>query len=403
MTQPPSKRLVRESDLTDPNTPAGASLNARYGSLAWQQRIASKNSLALLHFKYALGNRSAAPCDIMVHGDSVTDGWYTTLAERAWPNRLRDALRLRYPTPGVTGGRGFISMRVKTNYLAVPFADWPVTFSGGANGSDPAFGLDHQSRTMSAAGHTITVTFTGTGLDIDYTKYSSGGTFSWAIDAGAATNVSTSQAGATDTGTGIVQIRGLAASAHTLVITNVSGTTFINGCFAYNGDEAAGIRMTALSRPGRQTLSAWPADATKRYWVPQIPKRTPDLVVFAYGLNDYAAASVVPVSNFKSNLQEMIAAHKSNVSGYVPSFLLLPLWQITTQGSPSESWADYVNAMYEVAEEDPDSAVAIVDMQQRVKTGPPSGNTEFLPDGTHINDASSMAFAEMVLESLAVG
>ena len=46
MTQPPSKRLVRESDLNDPNTPAGASLSATIASLATMRHRAPRQPFA---------------------------------------------------------------------------------------------------------------------------------------------------------------------------------------------------------------------------------------------------------------------------------------------------------------------------------------------------------------------
>lgn len=387
---------------------AGASALQKRTVTSWPasrqqaQLVAARNSLALLRWRLALGGRAAAPADIMFFGDSITAGYQATALAKRWATVLPTILRTRYPTPGVTGGAGYQSARHMAN-ASGNYPDDPFANVGGAQTAYPAFGLDLVSWTLSATGQSITWTFTGTGFDIDYTKYVGGGTFSWSVDGGAATNVATS-AGAIDTGTPVVQIRSLAAASHTVTCTWVSGTSFINGGFAYNGDEAAGIRGTVLATVGFSTSLWLPTSSASRFWTASVARRPPDLVFITLGANDFGSSTArVTPATFKANLQTMITAIKAGASGYVPSFVLMPVWSMVTTLAPLAPYNDYVAVQYQIAAEDPDGAVAVLDLQQRVNPGAAGGTVGgFLPDKTHPADAGNQAVAEMVADFLAV-
>ena len=365
-------------------------------SLRDQQIVASRNSIALRHWRLALGGWATAPADVWFGpGDSITAGYTVSKSTDQWGYKLIDGLWQRFPVTGVTGGFGYLSARNLTNSSG-NHSDNPVAFVGGSQAGAPAFGLDLQARVLSASGNTITWTFTGTGFDIDYTKYSGGGSFSWAVDGGSATTVATANA-TLDTGGGIVQIRGLVAASHTVTIAWVSGSSYINGGFAYNGDETKGIRGSILATLGWSTGNWWPTNSAQRYWAASIPKRSPDLVFLALGANDFGSATPVAVATYKANLKAMIAAIKAGVTGYIPSFVLLPYWSISSGYSPLAPYNDYVTAQYEVAAEDPDNAVAIFVFQQRINTGAPSTADGFLPDTTHPINEGNQAMADMLL------
>jgi lysophospholipase L1-like esterase len=199
------------------------------------------------------------------------------------------------------------------------------------------------------------------------------------------------------------QIRGLAAGAHTVVVTNVSGLVFISGAFAYNGDEAKGIRTAVAAAPGWGTPNFWPTDSSKRYFAQYVGLRPPDLVTIGLGPNDYGSADPdqkTTVTTYKANIQAMIAEVKVRVSGYVPSFVLMPKWAITGN-TPSSPWSSYVTALYEIAATDPDQSVAVFDLQRRVNPGAPSTAGGFLPDTTHPTDPGLRAIGELFTDWLA--
>lgn len=334
---------------------------------------------SLSYARAAMANRGSAPFDIMVFGDSVDDGYGTTaIANRFW-NLLTQRLRTRFNVSG--GGAGFISSRLKVN-SGGDQPDNVLSFSGGSVAGNPAFGLDHQARVI-GAGNTMAISFTGTGIDIDYTKYSGGGTFSWSVDGGAVTNIATSNATLATGNT--TQIRGLSDTSHTIVITGVSGTSYINGAFAYRGDENSGIRTSVLSLAGWGTKNFWPTNTAQRYFVASTDLRSPDLVVIDVLYNDFGSitAQTTP-ADYKANIQAMIAAIKAEL-GYSPSFLLLKKWDITAAGSTLAPLSDYWVKLYEIAAEDP----ANVTVYAGLSTA--SGITK--PDGTHPNDAGNVVVA----------
>jgi lysophospholipase L1-like esterase len=316
---------------------------------------------ALRAFRVALANRNNAPCNVLNIGDSITWG-YRSGALNPKNTRsgavLRDTLRARFPnTTPYAGGFGSIDM---LDTFSVTFPDANVSTSGGTQTSGGAgYGFNRYSRLLTGSGNSITFSFTGTGFDLFYVQYASANSFTWAVDGGGATTVN---AQGTVNNAAKVQIRSLSAAAHTVTVTWVSGTVLINGGMIYNGDEAVGIRSWTMAFPSTRS-SDWWVPAANYWWGACIPNILPDLVTIELGPNDFAQASPVTVANFKSNLQSIIAQIKTS-SGKIPSFVLLPVWPLNPAAG-IDTWPNYVNAMYEIALADSDGAVCVFDLQQR--------------------------------------
>lgn len=356
-----------------------------------QQAISTRSAVALRNFRLALADRDTNPCDLLHVGDSISSGYKATALGKRWSAVLRDTLRTRFPQIA-TGGVGYISANPNAG-SSTTFSDNPVAVSGGAFQSQN-FGLDTAGRTMTGAGHTITVTFTGTGMDFTHAVFSGGGTFSWAVDGGSATNINTN--GTTDFTTVSRAIRGLTAGSHTVVFSWVSGgTVYWTGAAAYNGDETKGIRSWSMAVPG-VTSGFWWNTGKNQWWDLIGDLVSPDLVTIELGPNDYGGVSPLAVATYKSNLQSIISKVKANVTGYVPSFVLLPVPALTPQGATLAPWSDYVAAMYDIAAADADGAVCVLDLQQRINPGSPSTAGGVLPDTTHPADAGNRLYAEMI-------
>jgi hypothetical protein len=251
-------------------TSAVASVTYAALGLAGKQTYDSQDAIALRRFRYALGGRNAAPVDILHVGDSITMGYRASSLANRWPSIMRDHLRARFPTTGITGGGfGYVPARTISNYTA-PFGDNIVT---ALNGGTNVFGLDGTDLQI-GAGNSATFVFTGTGADILTTTYSGGGTYTYTIDGGAASSaVPTTKTGANEYGTITTQIRGLSSASHTLVISRASGSVFLEGIMVYDGDESKGIRSTVAALAGSYS-GDWSTRATT-YWPKYISQIQP--------------------------------------------------------------------------------------------------------------------------------
>jgi lysophospholipase L1-like esterase len=370
---------------------ANTLLNNTYAALglAGRQAYETQDAIALRRFRYALGDRNANPCDVLHVGDSITQGYRASSLANRWASVFRDTIRSRFATTGVgSGGFGYVPARTLSNYTA-PFSDNLVSaLTGGTN----TFGLDGVDLQMVASG-TITLTFTGTGCDILTTKFSGGGTYTYTVDGGAASSA-ISVANATNLyGAVTAQIRGLAAGSHTVVVSRASGTVFLEGFMTYNADETKGVRSWVAAVAGSYS-GDWSTRATT-YWPNYITQIQPDLVTIELGANDYINTSPVSVTTFKANVKSIIATVKAN-STAVPSFVLMPVWAITGNGTPVDTWANYVAATYAIANEDTDGAVCVLDLQKRINPGAASTVGGMLPDSSHPDDAANRYIGELL-------
>ena len=84
-----------------------------------QQLLASQRAQALTPWMSGLANRHYARCNVVCVGDSITEGQGADTADRRWLARLRDNLRTRFQTTGVTGGgRGFLGAVVRSALIS---------------------------------------------------------------------------------------------------------------------------------------------------------------------------------------------------------------------------------------------------------------------------------------------
>ena len=318
---------------------------------------------ALSRFRTALAARNTSPVDMLHIGDSVTWGLKAGSHAAKWTSVLRDTLRTRYATSGVTGGFGHMS--AVQNFGADTFSDISITKTGGADGS-AAFGIDQCGYNLDGSGDKITYTFTGTGADFFYAVYGGGGTFSVKVDGGTATNINTN--GTLNYTTRDQSIRGLTAGAHTVELAWVSGgTVFTHGLMAYNGDETKGIRSWNAAWPG--SASFYWADPAHPNWLGMVNHCNPALVTIELGLND-CGTNIAPAT-YKAQVRTLITNIKARASS-VPSFVLIPTWPITVTET-AYWWDSYISAMREIAETDADRAVCVDDW--RAITGSVPGTT----------------------------
>src|SRR5215470_6696773 len=160
---------------------------------------ASQQNQALTPWFAALSNRLSARCNVVCLGDSITEGVHATGPPSTgflnrWLERVADMLRARYPTQGVTGGgRGFIGA-ASTGETSF---NWPAALAGSPASAQTA-GPKAKFVQLASSGQSVTFSLVGDTAEIMWTQANFGGTFSWAVDGGPATKVSTNGSGNVD-------------------------------------------------------------------------------------------------------------------------------------------------------------------------------------------------------------
>ena len=255
-------------------------------------------------------------------------------------------LRARYPTQGLSGGgRGFIGAAStgETSFT------WPTTLTGSPFTANTG-GLKARYVQLGASGQSVTLALTGDSADIMWMQVAFGGTFSWAVDGGAATKISTNGASTADGKSTHIPLG--PSGPHTLVLSWVSGKSNITGVIEYNGDHGRGIGVIDAGHYGWQT-SSWvtalnggaasgPAAA--------IAAVSPSAIVITLGVNDQFSG-VVPAT-FQSRLQTIITDLQARLATPYPAFILNMLPPRVSQASYTYPWSQYVTAAYNVAAAD---------------------------------------------------
>src|SRR5690606_27500199 len=120
------------------------------------------------------------PAKVLVFGDSNSEGTGAGTFQKRWMQVLQDALRSRYPVPGVTGAAFPYITASPRQTPALTGA--PVSNVGASSAS---FGLGLRALTVEA-GDSVTFTFTGDQCIFYATKGPSVGRYSIVLDDGAA-------------------------------------------------------------------------------------------------------------------------------------------------------------------------------------------------------------------------
>lgn len=359
----------------------GAELNAWFGvahnpdgtldssavkGLDSRQTIAAR-VVALRRFQQVAGTRISAPCDIVVVGHSYIEGYPSASYRTRFTDLLLNALRTALPTPGVTGGIGYL-----TTYSGPPspFPDDPITRTG-SGGIYSGVGLGRKA--FQLVGATDVVTYTAvpcTDFSIVYAKSQGHGTAYYKVDGGSPVTFSTATGGAQLDGQ-LISVTGLTAGNHTIEIGwSSGGTVWVDGIVFYDGDASKGIRMWNAGRGGVST-PWWTANFG---WFDNISVIQPALVVLCTMTNDwYSGSPTQTAAQAKVNLQALIAAIRSYCT-ISPSFVICAEFQ-RGDGSGSEPWDYYVQAAYEIAAADTGgpggaSSVAVYEMGQRFVEAP---------------------------------
>lgn len=199
------------------------------------------------------------------------------------------------------------------------------------------------------------MTFTGTAVDVVYTKRSTGGDMLISIDGGAPVTVSTYAA--VEANGQKHRIGGLASGSHTIKISSAT-EALVEGVFVMNQDETAGVRLWEGAHVGYNTRSF--RDQPK--WANSLKNLvSPDLAIIALGLNDYAAQTIPP-SEFKANIKILIG--KVREANPLCSIVLHNSYKRGDTVPTLYQWVDFVKVLNEIAVED---GVLVIDLDAQMK------------------------------------
>lgn len=346
-------------DTSDANKPMSilASTSRNLLSLWLPRNPAPGHQVSkLTAWKTALANWGTAKAQVVVVGDSISEGSDAGIIQARWQTVLQDVLRDRL---GVVEGADFPFIPTME---ATSATGMPAVVEGNVT-LDQNWGFGWRTGVIRDTGK-LTFTFTGTSAAIMYARQGATGVMRVVVDGGAPvlvnTNSVTTGLGGSDAvlwGTGA-----LAAGVHTVVVTrDVSSgtdqTPFVQGLLTYNGDETSGIRIIDAAHSGYRSANM---DATRTRTTAKAVMAAggASLVVIAMGTNDtlYATTQV----EYKANINRMIAAMRTE--GYAGSFLLIHWYK--TSAETEATWAPYGQTLAEIAAADP--SIAYLNMRKHM-------------------------------------
>lgn len=256
------------------------------------------NTAALASWQTSLASSGAALVNLLVVGDSVSEGYWadTTEAGRETLGYV-GLLRAAFQTDRGGSGLGLRCTFRATGGEYTLGSDW--TFAG--SWLQQAQGPDSRSSAATGAANTATITVDGDTLALGYNVYTYTGDFAVSVDGGAdilvtATAQPTLQARIVDiplgvAGTHTVVVKGSAVAGKYAEIWGAAPRTGTTGVLVHNAaknGEKAGMNGS---------------DAGDRLWYVPL---APALTLVAFSLNDYAAQTAL--ATYQTQVQALITA-----------------------------------------------------------------------------------------------
>ena len=326
-------------------------------------------------------------------GDSIMQGWMASdVLTTSWWALLRSAI-LTANGNALSGDHYnlMLSAAAVAIFGGPGTATYPFVIAGTANTN---YGLDvgmynYAAFNITAQSPFITFTtpYVCTAFDILYVDGFQAGSWSYKVDGGSATTVTTSGSGSTSNGQiKKISVSSLSNTTHTVVINSLDanfGSCIIGGITTYKS--TTGVTFANMGWPGMGLITgsqannnlfsgtnATPIDRVALYqgYTGTVASPTalsgfgfptqPDLAIIALGVND-ASASVTR-ANFRDGLDRLVWSLRYGKSDAC-SILLLANWgpdgtlgtssTITNQDQTANSWTAYRDlraAMLEVAQ-----------------------------------------------------
>lgn len=319
----------------------------------------------------ALANAGTTKANLIVAGDSISEGTGSTNTINRWQNQLQTALRYRH---GISYGADypFIPCWPKTTAPGMP-----VTRTGNVV-ADTSRGLGWKAVTIGTDG-VVTFTFTGTSCKLMYFKGSTSGQMTVQIDGGAVTTIDTNSVSNPVAANAAIWDSGaLTPGAHTVVVAKAaasSNSVYPAGLLTFNGDETTGIRVLDAAYHGVQ--STWFTSARMDHMVSAVSAiGNVKCIVLNVGTNDMGFGN--SLATYKTNIELFVS--KLRTGGYTDTIVLQNCYK--GSGRDEATWAGYGEQLRQIAATDAD--IAYFDWRLRMPDIPNPYNTA--PDGYLFND-----------------
>ncbi|MFW2512320.1 hypothetical protein ACNI3K_00905 [Demequina sp. SO4-13] len=229
---------------------------------------------------------------------------------------------------------------------------------------------------MSAAG-TVTIPFTGTDAVLFHAReYNSAGSFAYSPDG--APPVTVTFATSTDSialSGRHVNLTGLTAGAHTLIVTWVSGIVHLHWLLVLDGDYSKGVHVMEARHSGFAATVDFAQNISRHGDTRSVG---PGLVRLELGLNGQRAR-MVSVAIFGASLLTLISQFRQYVTGRYAIGLVA---NFQSAGSYAAPWSAYIEGMREV--EDASAGVGVIDLSPRMEaTTADNADGTYQPDSLH--------------------
>jgi lysophospholipase L1-like esterase len=330
----------------------------------------------LARWNQAIGDVSTETVDVVVIGDSITEGNNATTNANRWVELLGTNLIAEHGTqamvyrPAGDGGG---------------LASQPWSFSGGSMVTD--YGLGRRARSMQN-GDTASITFAGTGFTLVHAGGPGFGSFDYIVDGGSPVTVNAG-VGSLEGGR-FVTVSGLSSGSHDLDI-EASGSTIIEGVIPRVG--TGGFRIWEAGHGGYGVAEY--VDLAALRWSDAIETLDPDLVILMLGGPDYIYSR--SSTSFRANM-ETIIDHIRSLGD--PSILVLAEWRLGGSNTYAEPWSNYVDELADLVSDD--GNLAYLDLVPTFTPGyaPADPGDGLIDDGTHPTDTGMDVLADLVLAEL---
>jgi lysophospholipase L1-like esterase len=362
--------------------------------------VTRSNAAALSRWRAALADRNNHPADVVVVGDSITEGYFVTDGNR-WMARLRDDLRSAYPT-SASGGEGFIPAWHVGRALDHSVDAWTQRWTLSnfpQDWTDSGYGLGRRALVFTDARQSASITVTADRAWLVYTEGPDEGLVRITVDNKLPvlldTNAKATRSGrAWDSGP-------LGAGNHTVTVAAVPGSTAVlDGIMPFVGDGGGGPDQGRGVRvwDGGHSKYTTAEFADSSYWAQGFDMISPDLVIIELGTNDdYFGRSPDQVRANVDRIVDTIRQQAKSAGRPIPSIAVMPVW---ARGDRTiAEWQRYRGALLAAAD---DRGLAVLDAFAELNQAPatPTTNGLFM-DVIHPNPAGHRWLGDMITRLLA--
>jgi lysophospholipase L1-like esterase len=297
----------------------------------------SPSPLRALRAAWAL--RASKPVNIVILGDSVTQGYYATTFDQSLVAILMARLCQANGQP-VAGGYANMSTNVTGSYTG---RNWTI-----ANGTDTSnYGIGYAATTLASNTPgpvgTATTSYMCDRLWVHYPIAASGlGTFTIAIDGGGPVTITptgTARTGVVwDSGQLTRDIHTVAVAANSATAAVVEGATFFDGngntagtvgtLSAANANTGAGLRLFNAAHFGFKAISYAAVSGAGVWWTDAFDTVNPDAVFIFLGVND---CSTRTTAQYHDDLTTVIARIATACAAYTiltPSIVVCGMYGV---------------------------------------------------------------------------